>query len=137
MQQNSSQRRAPRSHAASLAGAILMLSLGCSESTTPAGDGGSATSDGGGTTAGGSCLVATSSTCYDYVGSLYSNQTGASCAAIGGTFARSACTASGRIGTCRRDAGMPAEQLVRFYAPMTVANAQNTCKFAPGVFTAD
>jgi hypothetical protein len=106
----------------------LVMACSSSDSGSPSGGGGDK----------GSCSIVGGKSCFDYPGSGFTAaNVQTACDAIHGTHSATACTADGRVGSCRVMVGSSTEQIVRYYASgFTAASAQTNCTAQSGVFTA-
>lgn len=95
----------------------------------------------------GSCTVADSvsgfTTCFDYTGSGYTAATaqttcnGTTSGSATGTYSSSACPTTGRIGSCKIEAGTVIEQYIRYMSGFIAETAQAHCSSASGTYTAN
>jgi hypothetical protein len=93
-----------------------------------------------------SCGLTVSSitTCYDLTGSALTNETAAKtmCSSISSsgttsTYAASACSTTGRIGSCKINSGQTSEYTARYLTGYNSTTAAAACTASSGTYTAD
>lgn len=97
-------------------------------------------SDDGGSSGGPSCQIEQSgfTSCIDYTGSAYDVTSVATTACdntTDGTFKKSGCATSGRVGSCKVNAGTSTEYVMRYYDGYNDTTADASCDGLSGSYS--